>query len=489
MPRRNFLLPALALVGLVLFFCFLTRLMLLRYERGDVYPPYSTLRADPLGARAFYEALGSMPGYTALRGFNFLHRELEEKPSTLVYLGLDADDTSTFPKEDVATLGDFVKNGGRVIIAFSPEKAESSYFSDDSDSGGKKKDKAKPAGKDGKEKPAVKPGEKPAGAPKEETKPDEEVAGPQTAEEKYEREEMRKEREEARKLGEHDERLYKYRQTLTALWGFGWDEHSADEDKAKDKAEDKPPAANYVVTDENGKPEVFAYRSSANGLESSVPWKSALYFVRLEPDWTTLYDAKSKPVVVWRKWGKGEIILATDSYFVSNEALRKDRRPVLLQLLAGPPGRVLFDETHLGTEEQEGVMFLLEKFRLEGYLFGLLGVLALFLWRNSLPLVPPHALGRPAVLGGTVSGKDSRSGLVNLLRRNIPFTDILKTSLAEWKRTVTPAQRHLQGRAAAMEAALASTEAKRAGDIVQLYHHLREINNPPRAPQTYATKS
>jgi hypothetical protein len=481
MPRRNLLVPVLAFIGLVLFFCFLTQLMLLRYERGDIYPPYSTLRADPLGSRAFYEALGSMPGYSDTRGFNFLHRELGEKPSTLVYLGLDADVASVFSKDEVADLDDFVKNGGRVIITFSPERSGSSFLSDDSDSDKKKKDDTKPSGKDEKEKPA----DKPAEAPKDEAKPGEDASGPQTAEEKYEREEMRKEREASEKLGEHNERAYKYHQTLTALWGFGSERNTGDEDKTKGKK----PAPNYVVTDENGKPEVQAHRSSPSGLEESVPWKSAIYFLRLEPDWTTLYDAKSKPVVIWRKWGKGEIIVATDSYLVSNEALRNDRRPALLELLAGPPGHVLFDETHLGTEEQEGVMFLLEKFRLEGYLFGLLGVLLLFLWRNSLPLVPPRALDRQTVLGGTVSGKDSRSGLVNLLRRNIPLTDILGTSLAEWKRTLTPAQRQLQAKSAAMDAALASSEAKRADDIVQLYHQLREINNPSRAPQSYATKS
>jgi len=47
-----------------------------------------------------------------------------------------------------------------------------------------------------------------------------------------------------------------------------------------------------------------------------------------------------------------------------------------------------FDEVHLGTQEQEGVMALAQKFRLEGYLYGMLGVVVLFLWRNSVPLVP-----------------------------------------------------------------------------------------------------
>jgi hypothetical protein len=37
----------------------------LRFERGDVYPAYSSLRADPLGAMAFYESLEKIPGLSA----------------------------------------------------------------------------------------------------------------------------------------------------------------------------------------------------------------------------------------------------------------------------------------------------------------------------------------------------------------------------------------------------------------------------------------
>ena len=102
MRPRNILLPALALLGLVLFFCLLTRLLLLRYERGDIYPAYSTLRADPLGTRAYYEALESLPQYEVARGFKSLHRELEDKPHTLFYLGLDSYDISSFSKDEVA---------------------------------------------------------------------------------------------------------------------------------------------------------------------------------------------------------------------------------------------------------------------------------------------------------------------------------------------------------------------------------------------------
>ena len=37
--------------------------MVLRFESGDVYPVYSSLRSDPLGTRAFYDSLEDLEGY------------------------------------------------------------------------------------------------------------------------------------------------------------------------------------------------------------------------------------------------------------------------------------------------------------------------------------------------------------------------------------------------------------------------------------------
>jgi hypothetical protein len=479
MPRRNFILPAVALAGLILFFCFLVHLLLLRYERGDVYPEYSTLRADPLGTRAYYEALDSMRDYPVARGFRSLHRELAVNPNAIFYLGFNVDDFATFTKEDISELDTFVKNGGRVVMTFAPEEPGAR---DEDDSWKKAYDKKKAADPDKKTdaKPDTTPPAKADAALSEEKN-----AGPQTEQEKFEREEFRREREEDEKDNPrkpHDGTLEKYQRSLAALWGFGWEDHT--EDKPKKPAENSYAEASKPVEE---KPEVFAQHLYEGNVEAQVPWKSALYFVRLEPQWQRIYSAKYQPVLVRRTWGKGEIILATDSYFISNEALRNDRRPQLLSFVTGAPGRLLFDETHLGTEEKEGVMFLAEKFKLEGYLYGILGVVLLFLWRNSAPLVPPRLIGRNAALGGAVSGKDSRSGLVNLLRRNIAASEILKTSFGEWRR-VAPNRSNVAEKTAEMQAIITVSEGAKAETLVESYHLLREINTPSRA-KNYATKS
>ena len=54
-------LPLISLLLLVALFVFgLTQLFKLRFEAGDIYPEYSSLRADPLGAKALYQSLESL---------------------------------------------------------------------------------------------------------------------------------------------------------------------------------------------------------------------------------------------------------------------------------------------------------------------------------------------------------------------------------------------------------------------------------------------
>jgi hypothetical protein len=473
MSRSNFILPVVAFLGLLLFFFALVRILLLRYERGDVYPAYSTLRADPLGTRAYYEALDSVKGYSPERGFTFLHQELAEKPASVFYLGFDSEEISSFSKEEVAQLDAYVQQGGRVILTMSPSEGSTVSAAE------KRKMKAEnEAKKDTSDKKADDSSSE---------KADDATDDTQTAQEKYEREELRKEKEDYQKYSDPNPppSAFHYHRSLAALWGFGWDNQHETVEK-KDSAQNSSDAS--VSTEEipKEKPEVMATYNGLGHMETSVPWKSALYFVRLEPAWLPLYYAKSQPVLIRRNWGKGEIIVASDSYFLSNEALRNNRPPLLLSYLAGPPGVLVFDETHLGTQQQEGVMFLMNQFRLEGYLYGALAVMVLFLWRNSCPLVPPLARD-PKRLGGTVSGKDSRSGLVNLLRRNLGMKEILPASFAEWKRTVTPAQSHLKEKMEAMNETLSSANLKNPEQIIQTYHRLREINTSQNR-DTYATK-
>jgi hypothetical protein len=88
------------------------------FATGAVYPPYSSLRADPDGARLLYESLARMPGLTVTR--NYLPLELlQSSGATVLLLGLDA---RSFGKEMdlLRTVERLAKSGNRVVLAAGP---------------------------------------------------------------------------------------------------------------------------------------------------------------------------------------------------------------------------------------------------------------------------------------------------------------------------------------------------------------------------------
>jgi hypothetical protein len=121
-----------------------------------------------------------------------------------------------------------------------------------------------------------------------------------------------------------------------------------------------------------------------------------------------------------------------------------DRHPDLLAWLVGSSTYVVFDETHLGIGERPGVASLMRKYRLHGLLAGLLVLALLFVWKSSSSLVPPSADGAAAPdEAAPQAGKDYSSGVVSLLRRNIPAGRIIFTCFEEWKQAFPKKYRRL----------------------------------------------
>lgn len=88
MQRNN----AVPVVILVLLGCFavwcLSSIIGRRFSAGDAYPPYSSLRSDPLGSRVLFESLDRLDGTQALRNYRSLDK-LEGGPGqTLLLLRL-----------------------------------------------------------------------------------------------------------------------------------------------------------------------------------------------------------------------------------------------------------------------------------------------------------------------------------------------------------------------------------------------------------------
>jgi hypothetical protein len=166
-------------------------------------------------------------------------------------------------------------------------------------------------------------------------------------------------------------------------------------------------------------------------------------------------------------------VIVTDSYFLSNEAMLKDREPQLLSWLIGPNKEVMFDEAHFGITESPGVATLIRRYRLTGLIAGLLVVAGLYVWKNSTSLVPkPSEVAKESL----VEGRDSAAGFINLLRRSIAADEILAACFAEWRKSA--AQSALSpSRIAAAESAYETEKSltKKDRDSVRAYNTISDI--------------
>ena len=361
------------------------QLFTLRFEHGDVYPAYSTLRADPLGAKAFYQALDELPGYDTRQNFRPLVRLHPAKPVTLIYAGVDRH--SRWGEEEFREFQTIVASGTRVVFAFAPEEANEV------------------------ENLPAKPEEKPAAAPaeaKKEPAPPVEVKKKDDGEKKKEPDKTKEEDEKSHTL--------KFDEVATRL-GFTF--HQRVDKKGARK-----------------EPKTAILASAASPLEPEFSWHSATYFGEFTPAWRTLYNSDGHAVVAERSLGEGSIVLAGDSFFLSNEALRRERCPRLLAWIVGPPREVVFDEEHHGIVEQANIAMLARKYRLHGLVAGALLAVALFIWQSSAPFLPPAASRLPDP--GLVTGKSAGEGFINLIRRALPPSDLLATCAAEWRKAFDP---------------------------------------------------
>ena len=221
--------------------------------------------------------------------------------------------------------------------------------------------------------------------------------------------------------------------------------------------------------------------TDSNRPPASLSWHSALCFDALDPAWRVIYERGNKPVIIERKRGAGSIVLATDSYFLSNEALRNERHAALLAWVVGAGPQIIFDETHLGVMEEAGIAALGRKYRLHGLLAGLLLLGALFVWKNAAAFGPARDAERDT---DHVVGKDTASGFVNLLRRGIVPAALLPLCVEEWKKSRHLDRQHSAERLARADAALAANYQR---DPLEAYRNVSRILNekyqPPKKPE------
>ncbi len=415
MSRRANVLLALAAALLAAFAFGVMQLLQLRFDAGDVYPPYSSLRADPLGTRALLESLGDVRDMSASPLFDPLPKLGSGRDTALLVLGTPHRAMEELSRDDVRDIEAFMRDGGRVVFAFHPFAVEGRFRQLEAEHAERKK-KAESA----KGKPKSKP-------------PPEAKPGPPLPERKP----------KPRKTTDDEDQIPESMRPvkLKDQWGVTF----VTQDLKSDGTGVATPAS--------------AKRQDAPAtLPEHLAWHTALCFTSLDSHWRTNYLREDRPVIIERTFGRGSMVFCADSYPFSNEAMRKDRQAALLAWFLGPNHRVVFDETHLGVENQPGVATLARRYRLHG-LFGALCVLALlFIWKNATSLVPAHD-EESGEVGGHVAGKDSASGFVNLLRRSIPASELLSVCFAEWRKSHQHAASRVGERGQRMEAVVRAQEA------------------------------
>ena len=397
----NRLLPrgVLLLVGLGLAFA-VWRLLDLRFSTGDVYPPSSTFRADPLGARAYFDGLSRLPGRQVSRLLEPVRRLGNGAKTTLFLLGCDPQDTEWLNSRNAGELDDFLAQGGRIVITLDERQAADLF-----------------PGTNAFTAPAVAPGTTNAWQPR--------------------------------------------RFTLANHWHFGL-------------AAAPTTTAGETLTNSYAVP---ATAAATAGLPRELCWHSALRLASLGTNWTALYADAHGPVLAAKAVGPGSLIVATGARFHGNAALREERETALLAWLPGPSTRLVFDETHLGTELNPGIMTLARRYRLHGLGLGLLLLAALFIWQQASTLVPRRPISAEAA--EPIAAHAAADGFVNLLRRAVPASELAAHCFQAWRESAGRTRPDLAPRVTAMQdlVNLENARPPKERNPVEVYRRLTEILN------------
>jgi len=423
--KRRILFPlGIAALAVALAFA-VAQLFTLRFERGDIYPPYSTLRADPLGAKAFYEALSDVKGFEVRRNFLPLEKHQSQPPVTLMYPGIQR--RSVWGEGEIKKFEALVSQGLRAVFAFAPEEFDS----------GPRPLLVRPTPRKKKTAPTPQP-----------TPPEGNAAAPaQSADEPTD------EKGDVDGGVQFSDRL--------RTWGAAF--------ALPRGARGKIPARRAIAS------------ADARQLEGELPWHSALYFKELAPPWRTLYSCEGKPVVIERNFGDGTIVLAGDAYFLSNEAVARERSSRFLAWLVGSARVVVFDEEHHGIADQANLASLIPKYRLHGVVAGLALIAGLVLWKEAVPFLPARRVARDT--RAEVRGKDADAGFINLLRRSVPPRQVIGLCVDEWEKTA--GDRATDAERAQVRAVARTHDAHRSRDPVAAFREIaNELAKQRKSPRT-----
>ncbi len=398
---RRFPTTLVALLGLLLaLIAGLSWLFSRRLSAGDVYPEYSSLRADPKGIRAWYEALETLPGIRVERDLRDLQKLPADPPRTLLLVGVPSASWAHWPAKDVKAINAAARAGSRVVVIFAPENGveaerlekEQRQRDEQIERNKDARKRAEKRSTTSKSKPAKSSPDKNADAPS----PDAAEAKPEA-----EKTETKPDAPKDSTTGTKPEKTIELFD-LEKEWGYATDT----------RVFDRRLEANREVRREPGTPAILPER---------MPWLSDLYFeAKLLADWRIVYRRQGSPVVIERAWGKGTLVLVADAASVSNEFLQKSPQPGWLAWLTGPSREIIFCEQIHGLALEPGIASLARRYGLAGAFFVLLLAAALFVWQRATLFVPPDREADEQRLM-----YEQTAGLEALLRRTVPPGKIL----------------------------------------------------------------
>ena len=133
-----------------------------------------------------------------------------------------------------------------------------------------------------------------------------------------------------------------------------------------------------------------------------------------------------------RPAGKGELVAASQEWFLLNETIKTHPNPVLLDFLAGGRPLIWVDETLHGLHQEQGVLWLVQRYRLQVALMLFWATLLALLWSMSGDLVrrPLRDQNAEIIRHGEGAGVAAR----RLLQRSIGTQQIAAECWEQFRR-------------------------------------------------------
>ncbi|MBF0432631.1 MAG: hypothetical protein HQK83_15205 [Fibrobacteria bacterium] len=412
-------------------------------HQGLMFPPYSSLSSEPTGLRGLYESLVRLGTSKVERSFVPLHKMDETTGCTHIVAGMPINALNLLPKHVYASLDSSVKNGAKLVIANpTPTGFFNSIMLDAQDSNSHKSNQHS---QDSTGEPVDN-----AGVPGIDSGDTGKGVSQLSERDSLAQENIKKTFMDA--IMQNMINVYEQWELSMHVLPF--------------------------AKDSTGKRRSFAWAYSTNpDYTDSVRWLSPWYFELDTIDWKVLYARDDKPVIISRSYGEGEIILSTDSYLFTNEALAYDPAPGLLHYLTGTKERIVFHETQLGMVKEKNLFALLNRYHLLGFLIAVFVLLLLYIWKSAFPLITL----RERNSGETILQDEQAeaSGMYNLIVGALQKKDIIRECVEQWK-----SGSHLPKRVTELKARelydadekLKTVEGLKPG-LVERYNHITKVLN------------